>query len=102
MFVIKASTFYSSKLLIKRTYWKTNIQKQQPSGALYERCSWNYLKIHWKATVLESKVTDMRAAILIKKSSTQVFFCKFGKILKINIEQLWWLLLKYFIYISWL
>ena len=33
---IKSPTFYSSKLIRKCTYWKTNIQKQPHSGVLYK------------------------------------------------------------------
>ena len=73
IFVIKASTFYSSKLLSKRILTR-------------------------RETFRSSHL--VRPAILIKQSPTQVFFFKFGEIFKINIEHLWWLLLKYFIYMS--
>ena len=101
--IIKASTFYSSKLIKKRIYWKKNFPKQLPRWCFIQK-----VFVKFSQNSLENNCAEVlncrheTCNITKKETPTQVFFYKFWEIFKITIfiENLRWLLLKHFVYMS--
>ena len=84
IFDTKASTFYSSKLIRKRTYWKTNIQKCSHPVVLYTKgVSEIYSKLTGKQLCWSLKLQAWDLQLYYKRDcDSRWFSLNFAKFLR--------------------